>query len=177
MIRTVVSDKDTHFVLGTLQQQFNILVEYLYGSAFNKVDAAPTPTIGTEDKKTLTIASDVAVTLGGKDVTIPAATVDKAWTVGGNPLAPGMTRRYLLVADATGAKSAIASDDQKEEADCMFSAGPGANAVALSIATIKNESDAPFVPGETDLDTAGITLTFASPEGDAATFPVAKVVD
>jgi len=85
---------------------------------------------------------------------------DNFWTLTGPDIAIGNARKYLLLVDAAGTASVLASDDRliAAVAQCVFPPIP-AGKVCLGVLQIENATNA-FVAGTTLLSAAGVTDTY-----------------
>lgn len=170
-VKTVVADKDGYPALATSDRgNLNQLIRDFYHWSQNRIIAAtaatyPVVAIGTDTTKVKTTNATVLLNNG---VVNALAATDNFWTLTGDDLATGKSRKYLLCVDAADAASVIASDDQASADDCRFSIRPADGVAVVGLLQIDNASGAAFVPGTTGLDAAGITDTYLDGSTDLA---------
>jgi hypothetical protein len=94
------------------------------------------------------------------------AATDPFWTLTGPVLADGMTRKYLLLIDAGGAASVLASNDAKTIAGCVFNPdviykkGGALENKAIVGYVVVSTVGAVYTPGTTSLAAATVTDTY-----------------
>ncbi len=95
---------------------------------------------------------------------------DDFWTLTGANLAAGYTRKYLLLIDASGAATVLASDDRltAQAAACVFPAVPAGKSVVGMLQV--DTGGAAFVPGTTLLSAGTVTDTYTDGAPAGVTF-------
>jgi hypothetical protein len=168
-IKTVAADKDTFPVRDTIRQQLNKLIQDFWYLQLNNLAATtiatlPVCAIATVTSKVKTTAATVLLNAGALKA---LAATDNFWTLTGGVLAVNSFRRYLLLCDAVGTATVMASTDAATAAACAFPTWPPGGTAIVGIVTVATDATHPFTPATTLLGAAGITATFIDGNDDS----------
>jgi len=147
---------DASYGLGDI---LDALITTVNRMATGSVNGFAAPTLATTKSKVKTAAA-VSYSING--IPYALAISDNFWTLTGANLADGYTRKYLLLVDAAGTATVLASDDQltASAALCAFPTVP-ATKVVIGMLQVDTAA-AVFIPGTTLLDAATVTDTYTS---------------
>jgi hypothetical protein len=162
---------------NVLKNEYNTLraaTEALRSATLNRVLADGGAVIATTKSK---VRSNATITYTVDGEFKSKASTDDLWTLTGANLADGYKRTYLLLLDAAGAASVLASDDVLAAGTVTLPAWPASKAVVGSVTVAT--AGAAFVPGTTLLDAVTVTDTYfdgvpaamlpAAPDEDVST--------
>lgn len=163
----------TEFKFGAV---FDALLEYARGASRTEALSYGGFAMATAKKNVKSVAT-ISARLAGALIT--KAPVDDAsgWVLTGGNLANSGndTRGYLLCLDAAGAPTVVASADAADVASLLLPAYP-ADKVVVGWVTIINASAGAYVPGTTDLDTAGLTVAYNPPPAGLVPYALATTL-
>lgn len=145
-----------------VRQQYNKLASAhtyfsLNGLASTTIATTPAVTIATTATKVKTTNATV-LRIAGALVALGAS--DDYWTLTGGVLAVSSFRRYLLLSNAAGTASVLASDDATTAAGCRWVTQPANGLAIVGVVTVATDASTTFTPGTTNLSAAGITDTY-----------------
>jgi hypothetical protein len=174
---TTAQDKASYFALDTVRAQFNILAQDFNYFLLNNIAAATTGTYPGCTTATVTSQVKTANATVYLSAGVPKAlgATDNFWTLTGAALAVSSFRRYLLLVDAAGVATVLASADSTvSAAACRWSSRPANGLAILGVLTVATDATHTFTPATTLLGAAGITATYI--DGIDISVPLATLV-
>jgi hypothetical protein len=153
-------DRDSPPLRGdTYRQMLNTFMTEMSRLFFNAALTDGGVSIGTTTTK---VRSNASITYRSSGELKAKASTDDLWTLTGAALAIGYSRLYLLLLDAAGTATVLASDDvlTANVANARFPSLVADGTAIVGWVSIANASAGVFTPGATALNAAGITTTY-----------------